>query len=151
MLRNLCYHQLRRRMMSTNNIGQTEIKEISKVGNDGKTTYLKETITTLKNSWSHTSPLKKKIVYGYLLGSIVDNGYGSYQSGRNALEEFRNDPTKYPDRRVKTDWQAAYYGCSSEICSRFFESLVWPISIASRVMPSMIIWLNPPKSSEPTI
>lgn len=167
MLRNLT--RLGVRKFSTemgNSHGSSETKIISKTTAEGVKTYITETVTYAKQTWSTMSPLARKLTYGYMGCMAIDNVYGTYQGGKEALEQFRYDQDHAKNlskkqnssyqietffegvRTAETDWQATYYGCRRNMFSRFLGSTIWPVGIFSKIMPSMIMMLNPnPKDS----
>ena len=69
------------------------------------------------------------------------------------LEEYRDEKKKGEVisgistwngwKEPKSDWQACYLGCRKDIFPRFTGSCTWPVSIFSRLMPSVVLWLNP--------
>lgn len=158
MFRNLIFNNIRPfvRRMSTQT-GQKEIKEVTKVDASGKTTIIKETITTARETWNNLSPLKKKLIGAYIAVGATDNLFGSYQQGKVALEDYRKDDKEGRDRKYWTprgerkannEWQAVYLGCREGMMGRFMASCIWPASIFGRVMPSVVLYLNPPASAE---
>ena len=156
-----------RRFTST---GSTEYKTTTKIDAKGVKTYLYESVTYAKNTWSNMSPTARRLTYGYMGCMAVDNVYGTYQGGKEALEQFRHDqvvnqgvpkhiltnsdvaykinPVFGESRTAETDWQAAYYGCRKDMFGRFLGSTIWPIGIFSKIMPGLIMWLNPPTKSK---
>ena len=134
----------------SHDVGQREIKEVTKIDESGKKTIFRETITTITQTWNSLTPLKKKLLCAYVAIGATDNLFGTYQSGRIALENYRDSlktRNDYTHSTIKSEYQAVTYGCAKCICSRFIYSCIWPVSIIGRVMPSMVLYLNPSKES----
>jgi len=143
--------------------GSSETKTTLKMDSKGKS-QITETIIYAKNTWSTMSPLARRLTYVYVGCMTVDNVYGTYQGGKDGLEQFRYHQANgiklasYSNRDLayqvetissglktaNTEWQATYYGCRRHMFTRFLGSTVWPIGIFSRMMPAMVMWMNPP-------
>lgn len=90
----------------------------------------------------------KKIFIGCYLG--VAGGrfmMETYDDGKKELIKHRdllNNPPKYSSGlRHLNEWEAVKYGCSNNMWDNFFESLVFPWTIASNLIPGVVLWFNP--------
>lgn len=128
--------------------GNIEITEKITTNAEGKQTKIIEQLTNIRQSWYSLSPITRRIIYGYASLGVIDNIYGTYNSRKSTLLEYRQDPEDFREsnfsrREIKSDWQAVVSGCNNGWFDRFIGSLVWPSGIVSRAMPSIILTLNP--------
>jgi hypothetical protein len=109
------------------------------VSPDGKTSY--EKITQIKTYWNNMNPYVKRglILYGTV--TFLCYGTYNYQDGKRALMDIRN---KNPQCSPSEEWRAIRSGINS--ADNFFSALFFPYSVASKVMPSVILFMNPKKA-----
>jgi hypothetical protein len=103
--------------------------------------------TRIVRSWNRMGR-GKKIFIGCYLG--VAGGrfmMETYDDGKKELIKHRdllNNPPKYSSGLLhQNEWEAVKYGCSNNMGDNFFESLVFPWTIASNLMPGVVLWFNP--------
>lgn len=96
------------------------------------------TKTKIIQYYSKMSPRGKYALWGYFSGIIIYNLSSSYNVGVNALKEHRK--TNFPDNEKELKFvKNAIYDTSF---SRFFNSLIFPYTIASEIVPSIVIATN---------
>jgi len=105
---------------------------------DGKSSY--EKITQIKTYWNNMNPYIKRAVIFYTTVSILCYGIYNYQDGKNALLETRR---KFPNALPSEEWKAIKNGIHG--FDNFFSAVFFPYSVAEKVMPSIILFLNPKK------
>jgi hypothetical protein len=44
---------------------------------------------------------------------------------------------------VKSDWDAVKYGASVKCLERFWDSILWPITLTNNIIPFLVLTLNP--------
>jgi hypothetical protein len=101
-------------------------------------------IVTIKNS------PQASFIIPYLLCST---GYcigHSYKNSKNFLIHYRTnklaelDLPEYEKTKIKSEWDAVKYGAGYMFYDTFWCSIIWPISIASDIMPTIVLLINPP-------
>ena len=104
-------------------------------------TWLTETVSRLR--YSRLSSAQRKALWGYFGGAGLYNGAQTFNNGQQALVQHREQNKASASRSpFATDWEAAYEGCRKDSFAVFWRSLIWPLSIASQVMPSLVLLLN---------
>jgi len=108
------------------------------VSPDGNTSY--EKITQIKTYWNNMNPYFRKVIISYALISIGCYAAYNYNDGKNALIDYRlkNHLSSQMD-----EWNAIKRGINST--ENFFSALFFPYSVAEKIMPSIILYLNPKK------
>ena len=87
--------------------------------------------------------------YTYMAALFLYNGGASYIDAKHALNDYRN---KNIERfgvglsKCKDDFEAVKFGSSYNFYSRFTDSIIWPISVTSNIIPYIALKLNPPNS-----
>ena len=114
------------------------------VSPDGKTRY--ERIIHIKTYWNNMNPYIKKGIILYSIISIICYGIYNYQDGKRALLDIRN---KTPNCSTSDEWKAIKNGINS--CNNFFSAILFPYSITSKIMPTIILGLNPKPKINPKI
>lgn len=94
--------------------------------------------TEIKTYWGNVNPYAKRGLFLYCFISIILFGTYNYRDGKNALVKIR--ATK-PQCIVSEEITAVKNGIDS--FSNFFQSLIFPYSLGSRLIPSIIIYMNP--------
>jgi hypothetical protein len=85
----------------------------------------------------------------YVSALLVYNGGSSYISAKTALNDYTN--TRY-DRfgkgliHCKNDFEALKFGSSYNFYDRFTDSIIWPVSVMSNIIPYVALKLNTPKN-----
>ena len=83
--------------------------------------------------------------YFYVSSLLIYNGASSYIDGKNALTEYRTQ-TPFNFKHVLTcnnEFEAVKYGSSYNFYNRFLDSVIWPVSITSNIIPYIVLSLNP--------
>ncbi len=110
------------------------------VSPDGKTHY--EKITQIKTYWNNMNPYMKRGLICYSSLTFICYAIYSYQDGKQALFNIRN---KNPSCSSSDEWKAIRFGIKS--LDNFVSALFFPFSIASKVMPAVILFMNPKSSN----
>ncbi len=82
------------------------------------------------------------------------NIYGTYYDSKTCLDKFREGKLgelgidNYQKKQIKTDWDAVKYGANYRCLERLWDSIVWPITSITNLVPSIVLMLNPPKKNE---
>lgn len=106
------------------------------------------TKTKIVQFYSKMSPRSKYALWGYLGGVIVHNLFSSYNVGRTALANHRlansivNKPVKDILIGNQKEFDVVKSAISENSFGRFFASLVFPYTLASEMMPNVVIALN---------
>jgi len=100
-----------------------------------------ERITMIRSYWTNMNPRIKSFFIGY--GLITTSCYTvyNYNDGSNALTEFR---TKYPTGTSIAEIRAIRDGIKSY--DNFWSALFFPLSISEKIMPNLVLALNPKTS-----
>ncbi len=110
------------------------------VSKDGKTKY--QNITQIKTYWRNMNPYTKRGLILYSFISIICFGTYNYQDGKQSLLTFRKFKSNCtPAEEIK----AITNGINS--CSNFFSALFFPYSIVSKIIPNIIVLINPKLTS----
>lgn len=90
-------------------------------------------------------------VLSYLSGLIAYNVVGAYIDAKDILNKYREGKLeetgmcKFDVVNIKSEWHAVKYGANANSISRFFDSLIWPVSTATDIVPAVVLFLNPKK------
>jgi hypothetical protein len=106
-----------------------------KILSDGS--EFKEYITT---SWTHTPQPLKYTIYMYIFSTIVCYIVFNYMDGKNMLLLYRLKGGKDYDQNSELNiiYSRINYW------SNFFDSLIFPWTFSKYVIPSIILYFNPP-------
>lgn len=113
------------------------------IGNGFKT--VTKTLTEMR--WSKLSRSQKWIAGTYLAGCATYGFMKSYNGGKSELLAYRHylenkSAYKHPSQHT-TEWDAVYYGSTHDVGKIFVESLLWPSSITSQIVPAVVLAMNP--------
>jgi len=86
------------------------------------------------------------------------NVFETYKSSKRCLVAYRQDTkTKRglldiglkagEADKIKNDWDAVEFGAYNKCWERFFDSLIWPFTFVRSTIPSLVLFLNPPKKN----
>jgi hypothetical protein len=90
-------------------------------------------------TFSRLSSAQKQALGLYFAGAVLFNVSQTFNNGQESLVQHRT----HKDRsKFASDWEAVYAGCQKDGFSIFWRSLIWPVSIASQVVPSLVLFLN---------
>ena len=95
----------------------------------------------------YITELPKPVTYtgGFYVGSILlYNISSSYIDAKMALQMFRENKLDEPS--VKNEWDAVKYGANMNLGERFWNSILWPITVANNIVPWVVLAMNPKKS-----
>jgi hypothetical protein len=106
-----------------------------------KQTLGNTTITSIKYITSKWSNLNKSVKIGlglYTVGIFSHNLISSYNAGSAVLHKQRqsNEPN------VEMEWPLVYEACKQESCSSIFSSICWPVTLAGKFAPSLVMVMN---------
>jgi len=94
------------------------------------------------------SPVRtSSIVYIYCL--LGYNIFGTYVDSKIYLQKYREGNLHelgVQSRQIDTirnDWDAVKYGAKANAINRLWDSLVWPITSITNVVPAIVLLLNP--------
>lgn len=82
--------------------------------------------------------------YVYVGSLIVYNIGATYIDSTNFLKKYRNGEVSTYNN-IKNDWEAVKYGASENFWSRLVDSIVWPVSLCSNIIPYIVLSMNPKK------
>jgi hypothetical protein len=78
-------------------------------------------------------------LFGYnIFGTYVDSKIILKKYRENNLHElgiFRDD--------IRSDWQAVKYGANYYAINRLWNSIIWPITSITNIIPEIVLLLNP--------
>ena len=123
--------------MTEGSIQQTITKESTKNGMS-----IIEVINVRKH-WSTLTPVTKYVVIGYVSAAGLLYLTRIYNDGKESLMKFRKDKTTGGSKFKDDDeMSVTMKGCRSNSWSHFFDSIIFPYSIAAEIMPRIVLWLN---------
>lgn len=127
------------------------IKTITKKYKDPSGYLIKE-ITNIKQQWKKLSKPVKGAITAYILGAVTTNIAITYNNGKTTLAEYRqelaslnrkqNSTVWIDNHDCRSEWDAVYYGCKKNGGSKLYESITWPTTLISHIMPHAILSLN---------
>ncbi len=120
--------------------GTTGSTDTTIIENSVKNGAKVSTITQITKTWTELSKTKKIGLGVYALCAAFGFMFATYNDGRDELIKRRDCRDVYP--KIK-DWDGVKYACTSNIFTNLFESIVFPFTFASNIMPKIVIWLNP--------
>lgn len=135
---------MRRSLQRLSQIAQDGVST-TKVIEESNTGGLKKITETVYNMrWSTMSRNQKLGLGVFVSGGVGYNMFHTYNSGKEELFRHRSEMknTRLGNKKYETEWDAVYAGCTKDSWTVFYKSLIWPVSIASQVVPSMVMWLN---------
>jgi hypothetical protein len=86
------------------------------------------------------------------------NVIGTYVDAKNYLNKYRsgeiNKSKHNEEEDIKSEWDAVKFGAQYNAFKRLYDSIIWPISVAENIIPTIVLALNPPpvnsvKTDEP--
>lgn len=96
-------------------------------------------------------PMKLKIVLG-MYSLCVSSGFfiQTYYDGRDNLisdrkkraDKFSTNPTQVKKNDYEADWKATKEGCKSRPFLNFIDSLIFPYSWATNLIPKIVLYFN---------
>jgi len=128
----------------TEEISKTTLTQ-NKVLDDG--TYYQH-VTHIQTYISNMDPRVKAMLVGYAVVVCVCYGVYSYSDGKLALNTFRTSDTnkqlyvKYDQNVAFKEFKAIRNGINS--WNNFWDACFFPFSLSEKVMPWIIMKLNPP-------
>ena len=128
------FKNIRKYASESGSIEESITKEFSENG-----TSVVKKINVFKN-WSKMGTGMKVFLGTYF--SLFTSSYifSTYSDGKENLLLFREGKL---DSSILTDWQAAKLGCKKNVWRNFVESVIFPYTLFSNVMPSIVLKLNP--------
>lgn len=85
------------------------------------------------------SPRAKMFCSVYLAGATTYQLVSTYNAGKSALLHLRSQNTRVtPDE----EWKMVAEACGENQFCRFLNAITWPASLASHVVPKVVITLN---------
>lgn len=96
-------------------------------------------IETIRTYWRNMPPNFKLMFFAY--GAVTAGCYAvyNYNDGKNALLDYRSRNT---DTSATKEWKAIRDGIRS--FDNFWDALFFPVTLSSKIMPSVILLMNPP-------
>lgn len=98
----------------------------------------------------------KLTTIGYFTCLFGYNIYGTYIDSKTYLEKFREGNlttidrfNRYDIEMIKNDWDAVKYGANSHCSERLWDSIIWPITLITNIIPATVLALNPPSIQSP--
>ena len=124
----------------------TGTKEITSQNTEKKGGQLITTIVNVKETFNNMSRAAKLGIGLYSGGIVTYNLGSSYNAGVSALRKYRSRHGE--DFNEDNAWNAVYKASREESISTAFCSLFWPFSIASKMVPSLVMVMNHDSSSQ---
>jgi hypothetical protein len=85
----------------------------------------------------------KKSTIIYVGGILTYNAFESYNNSKMYLEKYRaDDLTNNEKEEVKNEWDAVKFGANHDAFERFFNSLIFPITITTNIIPMIVLMIN---------
>lgn len=102
------------------------------------------TKTRIVQFYSKLSYRSKYAMWGYFGGVLIHNLFSSYNVGRKALINHRLENSAVNNTTVEKqqEFEAVKSAISKNSFKRFFSSLVFPYTIASEMVPNIVVALN---------
>lgn len=93
--------------------------------------------------------MPKPVSFGLVyLGCLVSyNGVASYNDATRHLAMFRSG-TLHAGPSIRSEWDAVKYGATVNSAQRFWDSLVWPVTVVENIIPWIALALNPPPKGD---
>ncbi len=95
-------------------------------------------------TWNNFRPITRYFATAYIGVSVINFFASSYYDAKNELYLFKkkniNTP-KGPEYSMN-EWNAVYEGANINSCENFFNSIVFPYTIFSKVTPFIVLQLN---------
>jgi hypothetical protein len=96
-------------------------------------------VKIIQRYWASTSPITRRFIIGYGIITIFCCTAYTYTDGKNALIKYRAD---HPSTStVEGEWEAIKNNMNT--AENFWSALFFPWSIAGKVMPSIVLLMNP--------
>lgn len=97
----------------------------------------------LVERFSKLSPWARRSLMIY--GALAAGGFtiATYNDGRTELMDYYKNPSMYGGH--KSEWDAAKKGCKKNVWSNFVQSVFFPYTAVSNVMPYIVIGTTPKK------
>lgn len=108
--------------------------------------------TRIVKTWDRLSIRTRACIASYLTVLFGHYSYLIYEDGKTRLINYRNTSKTHNDiSGLYSEWDAVKLGCNTRPGLRFVESLVFPYTVVTNLMPRMVLWLNPaPAMTSPT-
>jgi hypothetical protein len=103
-------------------------------------TYLGETITSVAETWNGLGNSVKIGLITYTVCTMFGFMLSTYNDGKEELVKRRNDRNAY---NKKDDWISVKKACKQHVFKNFVDSIIFPFTIVSNIMPKIVLWLNP--------
>jgi hypothetical protein len=106
---------------------------------EGGGTYF-ERIKIINTYWRNMPPNFRRLAIGY--GAVTAGCYAvyNYNDGKNSLIDHR---AKNGDTNASKEWIAIKQGIKSY--DNFWDALFFPWSISGKIMPALVLLMNPGK------
>jgi hypothetical protein len=101
---------------------------------------LHQQVEVVRSYWSNVPSTFRYALYGYIFMTACCYILYNYHDGRNALVQHR---ATSPSANPVEEWQAIRKGIRS--WENFVSSMWFPYSLSEKVMPAIVLWLNPRK------
>ena len=112
---------------------------------EGGTTYF-ERIKTINTYWRNLPPNFKRLTIGYAALTAGCYAVYNYTDGKNALVDYRaKQKFSQNPHSASSEWNAIKQGIRSY--DNFWDALFFPWSISGKIMPSIVLILNPEKQA----
>ena len=89
----------------------------------------------------------------YIVGSVGYNMSQTYVDSKIYLKKYRNRTGhKYYINQysITDDWEAVKFGASMNSLGRLWDTIFWPISTITNIVPVIVLTFNPPISKDPS-
>ncbi len=99
------------------------------------------------------SPVRTTTVV-YISCLLGYNIFGTYVDSKIYLRKYREgrlrdlDLNGINEDKFKNDWEVVKFGASVNTLPRLWDSLVWPITSITNIVPAIVLLLNPPPKAK---
>lgn len=124
--------------------GSTVTETTTVTDSEGKKQTFYKSVTNIKQSWQQLGRRSKIFLLVYGAGALLNFSFDTYNGGLQSLIEHRKRINQSQTPRFETEWEAVRAGCARGSFERFWRGIFWPGSLASNVMPAVVLRLNPP-------
>lgn len=99
----------------------------------------------IRSTYDKSNIVVKSIFWTWVIGIPIHNGVATYNAGDSALKQFRSDNNNESDTYKES--QVIYKACKSAMYKEMSGSFVWPLTIASQFVPTLVMWNNKPSTN----
>jgi len=111
--------------------------------------FLSESIIFLNKT-----PVRRNLTYGYISGIVTYNIATTYIDCKIGLHKYKTLKEsglksscsiysyEYLLHKCENKWDAAKFAASYSLYERFFDSMIWPLKVASNIVPFVVLFFD---------